>query len=189
MTSENRPSIDSLVPRELARERSNWGVPFVVFGIAALFGVPALVFLTGELHQEALPSQAAAPEILAAPRKISSTEDLYPHGGQLMSALVEHIDDSNFEREVLGSELPFLLDFSAGWCAPCKALNPIIASVAEEFHGKLRVGKIDLDEAPEVAARLGVRGAPTLVLFRDGKEQARHLGMTSKPKLVRWASL
>jgi thioredoxin 1 len=106
-----------------------------------------------------------------------------------MSTAVEHIDDDNFEREVLASTLPYLLDFSAVWCAPCKALNPIIASIAEEFQGKLRVGKIDLDEAPAVAARLGVRGAPTLVLFRDGKEQARHLGMTSKPRLLRWVSL
>jgi thioredoxin 1 len=106
-----------------------------------------------------------------------------------MTSRVEDIHDLNFEQEVLASESPFLLDFSAVWCTPCKALNPIIESIAEEYHGRLRVGKIDMDSSPGIAARLGVRGAPTVVLFRDGKECARRLGLTSKKHLLSMAGM
>jgi thioredoxin 1 len=101
-----------------------------------------------------------------------------------MNDPIETIDDLNFEREVLGSELPYLLDFSAVWCAPCKALSPILAQLASEFRGSLRVGKIDIDSAPAVAARYGVRGAPTLLMFRGGREVGRRLGFTHKQNLV-----
>lgn len=97
---------------------------------------------------------------------------------------LEPIDDLNFEREVLGSELPYLLDFGAVWCAPCNALEPILAEIAREHHGQLRVGKVDIDASPAVAARYGVRGAPTVLLFRGGQEQARRMGLTSKQNLL-----
>ena len=100
-----------------------------------------------------------------------------------MSEHMEHVDVHSFEHTVLGSTEPYLLDFSAVWCPPCRALEPILESLAQEHRGKLRVGKIDIDSSPEVAARYGVRGAPTLVLFRDGKEVARRLGLTSKRNL------
>ena len=83
-----------------------------------------------------------------------------------MSEHMEHVDDHSFEHTVLGSTEPYLLDFSAVWCPPCRALEPILESLAQEHRGKLRVG-----------------GAPTLVLFRDGKEVARRLGLTSKRNL------
>jgi thioredoxin 1 len=101
-----------------------------------------------------------------------------------MASTLETIDDLNFETEVLGSNLPFLLDFSATWCAPCRALQPILETLALEHRGQLRIGKIDLDESPGVAARLGVRGAPTLILFTGGREQARKLGFTSRQAMV-----
>jgi thioredoxin 1 len=101
-----------------------------------------------------------------------------------MTSRIEDIDDLNFEREVLQSEAPYLLDFSAAWCAPCRALESILEAIASEQDGRLRVGKVDIDQSPAVAARFGVRGAPTLVLFRDGKEAARRLGLTSKPALL-----
>jgi thioredoxin 1 len=106
-----------------------------------------------------------------------------------MTHLVESIDDLNFDTEVLASTLPFLLDFSATWCTPCKALNPIIESLAEQYRGALRVGKIDIDASPEVAARFGVRGAPTLLVFRDGKEYARRLGLTNRDTLIKLVGL
>ena len=106
-----------------------------------------------------------------------------------MTSSLEHIDDLNFETEVLGSEQPYLLDFSAVWCAPCKALQPIIEKLAEEYRGQLRVGKIDIDDSPGTAARLGVRGAPTLVLFRGGREHARKLGFTNRAGLLQLAGL
>jgi thioredoxin 1 len=97
-----------------------------------------------------------------------------------MLSPIEEITDQNFEAEVLHSKQPYLLDFSAVWCPPCKALNPIIESLAEQYKGQLRVGKIDLDTSPAVAARLNVRGAPTLILFRNGRESARKLGLTTR---------
>jgi thioredoxin 1 len=97
-----------------------------------------------------------------------------------MSKKLEAIDDANFEREVLRSEVPYLLEFSATWCSPCRALEPILEAVAGELQGQLRVGKVDIDGAPAVAARYGVRGAPTVIVFRDGKEAGRKLGLTQK---------
>ena len=102
---------------------------------------------------------------------------------------IEHIDDTNFETDVLGSGLPYLLVFSAAWCAPCRALTPIVDELAREHQGRVRVGKIDLDDSPEVGSRLGVRGLPTVVLFRDGQERGRVLGLTQKRRLLALAGL
>jgi thioredoxin 1 len=104
-----------------------------------------------------------------------------------MTKALEEINDLNFDTEVLGSEQPYLLDFSAVWCAPCKAMQPLVESVATEYEGRLRVGKIDIDNSPEVAMRFGVRGAPTVILFRNGKEAARKLGFTNRKALVQLA--
>jgi len=101
-----------------------------------------------------------------------------------VQGIVEEINDINFESEVLGSEQPFLLDFSATWCAPCRALEPIVAALADEYRGRLRVGKLDIDNSPLVAARLRVRGAPTLIVFRDGKEAARRIGFATRGALA-----
>ena len=106
-----------------------------------------------------------------------------------MAKHVEDIHDLNFDSEVLQSQQPFLLDFSAVWCAPCKALNPIIESIAEQYQGRLRVGKLDIDNSPEIASRFGVRGAPTLLVFRDGKEAARRIGLSNRETLVKLAGL
>lgn len=100
-----------------------------------------------------------------------------------MSTHLEDVTDASFERQVLGASEPYLLDFSALWCPPCRALEPILEALAEEHRGRLRIGKIDIDTSPEVAARYGVRGAPTLVLFRGGQEAARKLGLTTRKAL------
>src|SRR3712207_3843683 len=99
------------------------------------------------------------------------------------------IDDTNFEKEVLGSKEPFLLDFGATWCGPCKALEPIIDKLAGSTHGVLRVGKIDIDESPKVSAKYGVRGAPTILVFRNGEVAARHLGVTTEKRLRELAGI
>ncbi len=93
------------------------------------------------------------------------------------------IDDDNFTREVLCSDEPFLLDFTATWCGPCKALAPVVARLAETHAGALRVGKIDIDASPETARRYGIRGAPTVLVFRGGKEAARHVGVATEKRL------
>jgi thioredoxin 1 len=94
------------------------------------------------------------------------------------------IDDATFDREVLGSPVPFLLDFGGAWCAACKALMPTLERIADENVGALRVGRIDVDESPEVTRRLGIRGTPTIVAFKHGKEVARQLGTTSRARLL-----
>jgi thioredoxin 1 len=98
---------------------------------------------------------------------------------------VLEINDLNFEGEVLGSAVPFLLDFSAVWCGPCKVLNPIVERVADEFKGKARVGKLDIDDSPATASKFGIRGVPTVLVFKDGKEAGRHVGVTNKETLIK----
>jgi thioredoxin 1 len=102
-----------------------------------------------------------------------------PHGNTTLS-----IDDLNFEREVLASPQPFLLEFGATWCGPCRALAPVVHHVAHATAGRARVGTIDLDDAPAVAKRLGVRSVPTVVVFRGGVEVARHVGLTNAARLL-----
>jgi thioredoxin 1 len=98
---------------------------------------------------------------------------------------VLEINDGNFESEVLSSEVPFLLDFSAVWCGPCKVLAPVVERLATEYKGKVKVGKLDIDESPGVASKFGIRGVPTVVVFKGGKESGRHVGVTSKETLLK----
>jgi len=94
------------------------------------------------------------------------------------------INDLNFENEVLKSDKPVLIDFTATWCGPCKAIAPMVDELANETVGTYKIAKLDIDEAPATAARLGIRGVPTLVAFNAGKEIARHVGAnTNKKKL------
>jgi thioredoxin 1 len=102
---------------------------------------------------------------------------------------LETIDEASFESEVLGSQTTYVLEFTANWCPPCKALQPILQQILSEHRGQLRIGKIDIDTAPAIAARLGVRGAPTLVVFRNGQEVARQLGLTHKAALLKLLGL
>ncbi len=103
----------------------------------------------------------------------------------MASANVLEINDGNFETEVLGSKEPFLLDFSAVWCGPCKALSPIVDKVADEFKGKVRVGKLDIDDSPGVATKFAIKSVPTILVFKNGKESGRHVGLTNKDTLVK----
>jgi thioredoxin 1 len=94
------------------------------------------------------------------------------------------INDLNFETEVLKSDKPVLVDFTATWCGPCKQIAPMIDELATETEGQYKIAKLDIDDAPATAAKLGIRGVPTLVAFAGGKEISRHVGAnTSKAKL------
>ncbi len=103
----------------------------------------------------------------------------------MAGANVLEINDGNFESEVLGSAEPFLLDFSAVWCGPCKALSPIVDRLADELKGKVKVGKLDIDDSPAVATKLAIKSVPTIVVFKSGKESGRHVGVTNKDTLVK----
>jgi thioredoxin 1 len=97
-------------------------------------------------------------------------------------ANVQHFDDGNFETEVLGSQVPVLVDFYADWCGPCRSLAPIIEELARDFTGQLKVGKLDVDQN-RVPSRYGIMAIPTMILFKGGEERAKITGLRSKADL------
>ena len=93
------------------------------------------------------------------------------------------LTEKNFEEEVLNSDKPVLVDFWATWCGPCRMLAPTIAKIAEEQEGKIKVGKIDVDEEPELAAKYGIASIPTLMVFKGGQVVRFSVGVQSKPMI------
>ena len=100
-----------------------------------------------------------------------------------MSAIVQ-ATDANFDAEVLASAGPVLVDFSAVWCGPCKQLEPIVHEIAAEYGEKLKVVKVDVDNAPGTAAKFGVLSIPTLMIFQGGKVKDQYVGLLSKKALA-----
>ena len=90
------------------------------------------------------------------------------------------LTEQNFEQEVLKSDIPVLVDFWATWCGPCRMLAPTIAKIAEEQEGKIKVGKIDVDEEPELAAKYGIASIPTLIVFKNGEVAKTSIGVVPK---------
>jgi thioredoxin 1 len=97
--------------------------------------------------------------------------------------LILHVSDETFDQEVLKSELPVLVDFWAEWCGPCKMLAPIVDEIAKEYEGRLKVCKLDIDANPLTAPKYGIRGIPTLMLFKNGDVAATKVGAISKAQL------
>jgi thioredoxin 1 len=100
-----------------------------------------------------------------------------------MSAIV-NATDSNFDTEVLTSAGPVLVDFSAAWCGPCKKLEPIVHEIAADYGARLKVVKVDIDQAPGVAAKYGVLSIPTLMIFHGGQVKDQYMGLLSKKALA-----
>jgi len=102
-----------------------------------------------------------------------------------MSEHVSEVSDSSFEKDVLQSDKPVLVDFWAAWCAPCRMLAPTIDAIAEQFGDSAGVVKVNVDNNTSTAQRYGIKGIPTLILFSGGKEVERVVGATSKDSIVR----
>jgi len=102
--------------------------------------------------------------------------------GRVMSDLINDVNDANFEAEVLKSPQPVLVDFWAVWCSPCRALEPIVESIAEKYQGKAKVVKFNVDENTVRPVSFGIKAIPTLIVFRDGKEAERVVGVPSDAK-------
>ncbi|MCZ6911433.1 MAG: thioredoxin TrxA [Proteobacteria bacterium] len=101
-----------------------------------------------------------------------------------MSEQVIHTSDENFDADVIDSEVPVLLDFWAEWCAPCKMIAPMLIEIAEDYKGRLRIAKLNIDENPSIPPKFGIRGIPTLILFKNGTVEGQKVGALSKSQLT-----
>ena len=103
-----------------------------------------------------------------------------------MSDKIVHVSDATFDQEVLNSELPVLVDFWAEWCGPCKKIAPVLDELADQFDGKLKIAKVDVDANPDIPPKFGIRGIPTLIVFKGGNAEATKVGALSKTQLEEW---
>ena len=101
-----------------------------------------------------------------------------------MSNQITHVSDDTFEAEVLNSQEPVLIDYWAEWCGPCKMIAPLLDEIAAEYGGKLKIAKLNIDENPATPPKYGIRGIPTLMLFKNGNVEATKVGAVSKSQLA-----
>ena len=102
----------------------------------------------------------------------------------MSSELIKHVSDASFESDVLQSDKPVLVDYWAEWCGPCKMIAPVLEDMAKEYAGRLTVAKLDIDANPGITSQFGIRGIPTLILFKGGKPHAQKVGALSKSQLA-----
>ena len=103
-----------------------------------------------------------------------------------VSMATHKVDTSNFQSDVLGSDVPVVVDFWAEWCGPCKMIGPHLEEISDEMAGKVKITKLNIDENPDIAAQYGVRSIPTLVMFKDGEPASIQVGAKPKTALVDW---
>ncbi len=101
-----------------------------------------------------------------------------------MSERIVHVTDDSFEQEVLQASDPVLVDYWADWCGPCKMIAPVLDEIADKYDGKVRIAKLNIDENPNTPPRYGIRGIPTLMLFKQGEVEATKVGALSKSQLT-----
>ena len=101
-----------------------------------------------------------------------------------MSELIKHVSDASFDSDVLQSDKPVLVDYWAEWCGPCKMIAPLLDEVSKDYDGRLQVAKVNVDENQSIASKYGIRGIPTLMLFKNGQLAATKVGALNKSQLV-----
>lgn len=101
-----------------------------------------------------------------------------------MSENIVHVSDDSFNEDVLKSEQPVLIDYWAEWCGPCKMIAPVLEEIAKEYSGKIKVAKLNIDDNPTTPPKYGIRGIPTLMLFKNGNVEATKVGAVSKSQLT-----
>ncbi len=119
-------------------------------------------------------------------QKLKFHKKLYPDTDPKVSDMPKKITDDSFETDVLGSSEPVLVDFWAEWCGPCKQIAPALEELASELAGKVTVAKLNIDDNPSTPGKYGVRGIPTLMLFKNGEVAATKIGALPKSKLQEW---
>lgn len=102
----------------------------------------------------------------------------------MASELIKHVSDASFETDVLKSTLPVLVDYWAEWCGPCKMIAPLLDDLSASYEGKLQIAKMNVDENRDIPAKFGIRGIPTLMLFKDGQLAATKVGAMSKAQMI-----
>src|SRR6056300_801271 len=124
------------------------------------------------------------PTPIHASKFAASTSPFKKIGETLVSDKIVHVTDDTFDAEVLQSSLPVLVDYWADWCGPCKMIAPILDEIADEYDGKVKITKLNIDESPKTPPNYGIRGIPTLMLFKGGDVEATKVGAVSKSQLT-----